>query len=121
MYNNIIEEITESQVELVKCLNSFHMDFFIYNSDLESFLKIFKLLTINNENLEEHISDRRISRAYEACLTCIGEKFIKNTATEDQVACAKECLKALGNFLAKNFDSILDTENGIFRLRRIKN
>ena len=81
------------------------------------FLKFFKLLIVSNEKLEDHISDRRISRSYEACLTCMGEKFIKSKATEEQVATAKECLKTLGNFLVKNFESILDTENGIFTLR----
>ncbi len=29
LYENIIDQITESQEELVKCLNSFHMDYFI--------------------------------------------------------------------------------------------
>ena len=117
MYNNIIDQITEDKAELVKCLNSFHMDYFIYKSNTDSFLKIFKLLVVDNEKLEEYIGDRRISRAYEACLTFIGEKFSKSTVTEEQADLAKVCLKALGNFLVKNFESILETENGIFTLR----
>lgn len=117
LYNNIIDQISEDTSELVKCLNSFHIDYFIYRSNTENFLKIFKLLVIDNEKLEEYISDRRISRAYEACLTFIGEKFSKSTVTDDQIDLAKQCLKSLGNFLVENFESILDTENGIFTLR----
>lgn len=117
LFENIIDQITESREELIKCLNSFHIDYFIYRANIEMFLKLFKLMVVDNDKLEDNIGDRRISRSYEACLTCMGEKFIKAKATEEQVATAKECIKALGNHLVKNFDSILDTENGIFTLR----
>jgi len=117
LYENIIDQITESPEELVKCLNSFHMDFFIYKSNIDHFLKIFKLLIVDNEKLEEYICDRRISRAYEACLTCLADKFLSKKPSEDQLESVKTCLKSLGNYLVKNFESIIDTEDGIFTLR----
>lgn len=116
LYENIIDQITESSTELIRCLNSFHTDFFIYKADTNSFLKIFKLLISDADKLEELISDRRTSRAYEALLTCFGHKF-SNGSTPEQVEDAKECLKTLGKFLVKNFENILDSENGIFTLR----
>ena len=116
LYENIIDQITESSTEFVRCLYSFHTDFFIYKADIKYFLKIFKLLISDENKLEEYISDRRISRAYEACLTCFGHKFSKNP-TAEQAEIGKECLKTLGKFLVKNFENILDSENGIFTLR----
>ncbi len=48
----------------------------------------------------------------------MGAKYKQiNPASADQVALGKECAKALGNFLVKNFESIIDSENGIFTLR----
>ncbi len=118
LYDNIIDQISESPVELSKCLNSFHIDYFIHRASLAHFLALFKLLAIDNAQLQDHISDRRISRAYEASLTCMGAKYKQiPQATEAQTALGKECTKALGNLLVKNFESILDTENGIFTLR----
>lgn len=77
-------------------------------------LKILELII--NDKLEEYLADRRISRAYEACLLTIGEKIAANS-NSDTIESVKQLLEKLGNYLVENFEQILETENGIFCLR----
>ncbi len=122
MYTNIIDQISESDVELKKCLNCFHIDYFIYKSNLINFVNLFELITSSTEKLNEFLNDRRISRAYEACLLLMGDK-IANTqnsgleANADALKKLKKSLASLADYLAENFQTILETENGIFALR----
>ena len=97
-----------------KCLYSYHIDYFIYKSSLEHCIKILELIV--NDKLEEYLADRRISRAYEACLLTIGEKVSSNS-NSTTIETTKELLEKLGDYLVKNFEQILETENGIFCLR----
>ena len=108
-------------MELKKCLNSFHIDYFVYKSNLSNFASLFSLITLTPERLSELVNDRRISRAYEACLILAGEKitFAKSTSPEDtaDLEKLKQSLTNLAEYLLENFQSILETENGVFALR----
>ena len=85
---------------------------------MASFVKLFEIILRDDQKLSEYLGDRRISRAYEACLTCIGDKFAKaSSANDSQVETAKQCIKKLGAHLSANFQTIVDTENGVFSLR----
>jgi hypothetical protein len=79
------------------------------------------------------LSDRRSSRAYEACLICLGDKLssIKNEVTSNNSKCLnqdnaeqddllkklKKILKKFSNYLVDKFDYIMETQNGIYSLR----
>ncbi len=120
-YENVIEQITEKETELKKCLNSFHIDYFIYKSSLKHYLKILELL-MNEAKLNEYLNERRISRAYEACLATIGEKIIQvaktnSTNMNETIESIKLLLEKLGDYLVENFQTIIETENGIYCLR----
>jgi hypothetical protein len=76
------------------------------------------------ERLTECMNDRRMSRAYEACLILIGDKIIasKNETNssennDDDVKKLKKCLTNLADYLCENFQTILETEEGVFALR----
>lgn len=69
--------------------------------------------------MKEYLNDRRISRAYEACLATVGEKIIQAnktatsaTSNEAKFESIKSLLEKLGNYLVENFQTIIETENG---------
>lgn len=121
LYNNILEQISESEKELKKCLNSFHIDFFIHKSNLENFVRLFELLTIDSDKINDYLSDIRISRAYEACLAMVGGKVLaqqKISSTNEEIfEKLKVCLNNFGKYLVENFQTIIETQNGVFALR----
>lgn len=72
--------------------------------------------------MEEFLADRRMSRVYEACLTTIGEKLITaakapNAEQNEKIDSIKVLLGKLGDYLFQNFETIIETQNGIFCLR----
>lgn len=115
LYSTILDQIREDNSELKKCLYSYHIDYFLYQSSLEHFSTFFTILTSKNELLNELLSDTRTSRAYEACLMLIGNKI--KTTGQDQVESLKNCMVNLGEYFVSNFENILETHNGIFSLR----
>jgi hypothetical protein len=120
LYNNIIEQISENENELKKCMNSYHIDYFIYKSSLENFVRLFELLTSDSNKLNDYLSDSRVSRAYEACLALVGEKIAlgkKVSTNEENLDKLKSLLSNLGDYLVENFESIIETHNGVFALR----
>jgi hypothetical protein len=74
------------------------------------------LITQNEDRIGTFLADSRISRAYEACLTLIGQKLNDNKEQES-VDEAKCCMERLGKYLDENFVNILETRNGIFTMR----
>ena len=118
MYTNVIEQIAESEIELKKCLNSFHIDYFVYKSTLKNFVNLFELMTNEPKRLSEFLNDRRISRAYEACLIVVGDKVATQAAADElHWKRVKKSLTNLADYLAENFQTILETENGVFAVR----
>jgi hypothetical protein len=120
LYNNIIEQISENENELKKCMNSYHIDYFIYKSSFENFIRLFELLTSDSNKLNDYLSDSRVSRAYEACLALVGEKIAsakKVSTNEENLDKLKNLLSNLGDYLVENFESIIETHNGVFALR----
>ena len=118
LYNNIIEQIAENDTELKKCLNSFHIDFFIFKSNLDNYVRLFDLITQSTQRLEEFLSDRRISRAYEACLIVMGDKVASKSENYDSnINTLKKSVSNLASYLKENFEAILENQNGIFALR----
>jgi hypothetical protein len=77
------------------------------------------------ERLTECLNDRRMSRAYEACLILIGDKIDIGTKAElssiveDDLKKLKKSLITLAEYLCENFQAILETEDGIFALRAL--
>lgn len=73
--------------------------------------------------MKEFTGDRRISRAYEACLLLIADKINQSnseTATEsyqENIQTLKSSLSTLGKYLVDGFGDIIETQNGIFTLR----
>ena len=112
-------------MELKKCLNSFHIDYFVYKSGLSHFASLFEIMTSPLERLTECLNDRRMSRAYEACLILIGDKIdmgikVEQSAiVEDDLKKLKKSLTTLAQYLCENFQAILETEDGIFALRAL--
>jgi len=77
---------------------------------------------MNETKLKEYLNERRISRAYEACLATIGEKIIQatknnNSSMNKVIESIKLLLEKLGDYLVENFQTIIETENGIYCLR----
>ena len=117
-YNNLLEDLSSNETELRKCLYSYHVDYFINRSDLENFFKIFDLLTKDEAKLKEYASDRRISRAYEACLVCVGGKLASAPKADSETLDGiKKCMKRVGNFLEENFETIMETQDAIYLMR----
>ncbi|CAF0712043.1 unnamed protein product [Brachionus calyciflorus] len=114
--STILDQITEDDKELTKCLYSYHIDYFIYKSTLERFTQLFELLTSNSERLKELLNDTRTSRAYEACLLIIGGK-VKGSNDVEKFETLKNCMCNLGDYFVSNLEDILESHNGIFALR----
>ena len=69
--------------------------------------------------MKEFLNDRRISRAYEACLATVGEKIIlanksasSASSNDEKFESIRSHLEKLGNYLVENFQTIIETENG---------
>ena len=129
LYNNILEQIGESEAELRKCLTSFHIDYFVYKSGLADFARLFAIMTSDSRLIGECINDRRISRAYEACMLLAGDKctlqLTTNSESSEPATTTKdECLRQikhamsnLGSYLVENTETIISSQSGIFALR----
>jgi hypothetical protein len=127
LYNNIIEQIGESEAELRKCLTSFHIDYFIFKSDLVSFARLFATMTNDARLIGECVDDQRISRAYEACMIFAGEKCdskllaaSESSEAESKADCfrkIKHAMSNIGNYLVEHMDTTISTQSGIFALR----
>lgn len=116
----MIDQISESDVELKRCLTSYHVDYFLYKLEAEKFVTFFSLLAVSsNDRVRELLTDSRSARAYDACLLVSGEKAAKLTSKSNTNACnkLKECLTCMGEYFVTNFDEILDTQMGIFAMR----
>ncbi|RNA19736.1 nucleolar 9 [Brachionus plicatilis] len=113
LYSTILDQISEEDGELKKCIYSYHIDYFLYKSSLENFTKFFSILTSDSGRLEHLLADTRTSRAYEACLMLIGNK----TKTSSHEESLKKCMLNLGDYFVSNLENILETHNGIFSLR----
>lgn len=112
----MIDQIDESEIELRRCLNSFHVDFFLYKLSAAKYARFFSILTSSTSRMDELLADTRCARAFDACVLLCAEKAHK--AASDNVATMKTCLTSLGDYFLDNMDSILaTTKNGIFAMR----
>lgn len=115
--SNVIDQIGESEIELKRCLTSYHIDFFLYRVSLDKFVSVFSLLVNSSDRIRELLSDSRSARAYDACLLLSGEKLKSVTADSSTAESLKSCLTTLADYFLLNFDEILDTQIGIFAMR----
>lgn len=119
MCANVIDQISENDVELKRCLTCYHIDYFLYKLDSDKFARLFELLTTStgeSERIRELLADNRSARAYDACILLSGEKAKKSTSpTTSELL--KTCLTTLADFFLAHLDDILETQTGVFALR----
>jgi hypothetical protein len=108
--------VSESEKELKRCLNSFHIDYFLYKIGLEQFVSFLSLLTNSPERIQQVLADTKTSRAFDAFLILASDK-LKPSSNEASIERLKDCLNKLGDYFVENFDSILDNQSGIFAMR----